>query len=269
MKIDDSLRNEVMPEMVYSLCRLVASRRLSQKEIVRALALGADNEKKIRDSVNKVFNFAQKSGMIRKNEESEIWECLFRDDELLSFRSFRHALFMKAAPNENVRFGKIVQWYLSQDPELLRIEKAEALIQNLPEDILMKDAQNARGFIIWACALGVMQRGYAGAKNRAMNIYPKIDGCISDWLYYEKPFQKGERVLVRDFMQQMRSDCPLLKDTFAGNDINRVLSNALRILDGTGWIRLRYTKDSGDVWHLTRSITRQMTNDVTEIEVLR
>lgn len=268
MKIDDSLRNEIMPEMVYSLCRLVASRRMPQDAIVEALALGQDN-KNTKMSVNKVFKFAEKSGLIRKDDaDDESWVCLLDNDALVSFRAFRYAILRDAAPSEEARFGKIVQWYLSQDPEIFSIDSGEELIKGMPQDFMMNDAQNARGFIIWASALGLMQRGYAGSR-RAMSIYPRIDGCISDWLYFDKPFPIQELMPVREFMQKMKDDCPLLRDTFSGNDIGRPLSNALRILEGTGWIRLRYTKDSGDVWHLKKSITRQMTNDITEIEVLK
>lgn len=267
MKIDDSLRNETTPEMVYSLCRLVASMKLPEDNVVKALSLGSDDDK-TKMSVRKVISFAKKSEMIIENDSDNTLVCLFDNDDLVSFRSFRHALFMKAAPNEEVRFGKIVRWYLKQDPEVFKIENGEDLIQKIPNDIIMGDAQNARGFITWASGLGIMSRGYAGSK-RAMLNYPQIHECISDWLYFDRPFPKGESILVRDFMQRMKSDCPLLQDTLEGNNIKRALSNALRILEGTGWIELKYTKDSGDVWHLTKSIARQNTNDITEIEVLR
>lgn len=267
MKIDDSLRNEVMPEMVYSLCRLVSYMKLTQEEIIGALSLGS-NKANIKMSVSKVFAFAAKSGMIEKEDSDETWICVFNDDELASFRSFRHALFMKAAPHADARFGKVVQWYLAQDPDDIVIEKGEDLIQLLPAEIGMKDAQNARGLINWASALGIIQRKYAGSK-RSMNIYPRINECISDWLYFDKPFPLKELIPVRDFMQRMKTDCLLLQKTFKDNDINRPLSNALRILDGTGWLKLVYANDSGDVWHLTKSIVHQLTNDITEIEVLR
>lgn len=259
MNISDSLRKECMPEMVYSICKLAGSRAYDKDEVKRLITLN-NNEVQ---AFHKVYRFAVECGFISEDTNNNV--CVhFNSKELSSLRAFRFAVFDDVFKNSSTIFTSLAKWYLSQDSEIFTCKSAQELSVAILEVFAGVEKDYVLGFRFWMVTLGLAMNQKAGAGS---TLVFATNNVLFDWLEFSKPFKKGKHVLAKEFFAKLISDCPIFESCIHGNDINLAFSMGLRVLYLNGVIELKYTTDSGDIWHLTNSISYPKTNNITEIIV--
>lgn len=262
MRIVDSLRQEHMPDMVYTLCKFVGNKRMKHDDVMKYITLNdsEDNEKS-RQNFSQVYSFSKDCGFILVEPDGTIVSA-FEKKDLENFRKFRYRVFVNVMDDLNTDFTGLVKWILNQDKSFLSSSKPNEIIANVPSNYTIT-MNYVRGFYFWIEALGLVNI----LETPSRRIYFATHEILRDWLRYEKPFKKGERILFRNFVSRLLEDCPIFEEAFRDNRINFALSGALRILSESNQIELIYTKDSGDMWNLYNSNAYQSSNQVTELEV--
>lgn len=260
MKIADSLRQECMPEIIYTICKLVGSKTYKKDEIKRYITLNCDSVQEY----NKAFAFAAECGFIKVNSDEKV-STVFTKEQLSSFRSFRHAIFMDVFKGEPTVFSSLAKWYLTQKSDVFGIKSAQDLAVKFPKEIFAgKEKDSALGFRFWMVALGLCMFSKTG---NSLSLIFATNNAIQDWLEFEKPFKKGTTILAKEFISKLVAECPVFESCVEGNQLNLALSMGLRVLHLNGVIELKYVTDSGDIWHLVESISNPRTNKITEIIV--
>ncbi len=260
MKISDSLRHECMPEMIYSICKLAGSKAYAKDEVKRLITLDSD-ELQI---YNKAYRFAVECGFISENAD-DIVVVNFSKEQLSSFRAFRYAIFMDVFKSGGTIFTALAKWYLSQGTDIFTYKSAQDLAVVIPNDMFSGiEKDYVLGFRFWMATLGLGMFSKSGGSEILVFATNNI---ILDWLTFENPFKKGKPILAREFFGLLTQSCPVFSDCVSGNDVNVALSMGLRVLHLNGAVELKYTTDSGDIWHLSNSISNPHTNNITEIIV--
>lgn len=262
MNISNNLRQEYMPEMIYSICKLVGSKSYDKDELKRLITLGS-SLKESGEQYNKVYNFAIDCGFISEDISNKICSN-FNKEELLNFRHFRYAIFSNIFKNSNTMFKSVAEWYLSQNMDIFDTKSTLDLLRVIPQDLGVKSEEYLLGFRFWMVTLGLAMLQKSG--NSSALVFT-TNHILLDWIEISKPFKSGENVIAKDFFKKLTIDCPIFKSSINNNDINLALSMGLRVLDLNNVIELKYTPDSGDIWHLINSISQPKTNHITEIIV--
>ncbi len=260
MKIHDSLRQECMPEMVYSICKLAGSKKYSKVELKKLITLDSTDVQ----TYNKAYRFAVECGFI-KEDSSDIVISNFKKEELSDFKNFRYTIFMNIYNNENTTFNELSKWFLSQNSDVFKYKSAQDLSIVIPNDMFSNiEKDYILGFRFWIVALGLGMLQKSGSGN--MLVF-SCNTILSEWLKNAKPFKKNQTIIMKDFIKTLTEQCPVFSSCINGNNINLALSMGLRVLHINNIIELKYTTDSGNIWHLTNSLTNPATNNITEIIV--
>ena len=122
MKIADSLRQECMPEIIYSICKLVGSKSYKKDEIKTYITLNCNSVQEY----NKAFAFANECGFIKSSGDEKV-STVFTKEQLASFRRFRHAIFMGIFKDEPTIFNSLARWYLGQKSDIFGVKSAQDL----------------------------------------------------------------------------------------------------------------------------------------------
>lgn len=260
MKIADTLRQECMPEMVYSICKLAGNKSYNKDEIKKLITLNSSDL----SVFNKAYRFSIDCGFISENPDDKV-AINFDSDQIESFRNFRYAVFMDVFKNNSTTFTSVAKWFLSQDKEILNQKSAQDLALALPTDTFgVMEADYILGFRFWMVALGL---GMFSRSIRSDVLVFATNKIILDWLKMSEPFKKGITVPAKDFFDRLLTDCPAFETCINSNQVSLSLSMGLRVLHSNNVIELKYTTDSGDIWLLTKSISNPNTNKITEITV--
>lgn len=260
MKIADSLRPECMPEIIYTICKLAGSNSYKKDELKSYITLNCSSVQEY----NKAFAFANECGFIKTAGDEKV-STVFTKEQLSSFKTFRHTIFMDIFKGEATMFNSLARWYLTQNSDIFSVKSAQDLAVMFPKEIFSgKEKDSALGFRFWMVALGL---GMFSKTGNSQCLVFATNNAIQEWLEYEKPFKKNTTILAKDFFEKLVSDCPVFDSCIDGNRINLALSMGLRVLHLNGVIELKYVTDSGDMWHLVESTSNPRTNRITEIIV--
>lgn len=267
MIIADTIRQEVMPDMVYSLCKL-SQKHIKKTELQRLITLDATDSSS-KDQFSYVYRFAIACDFIRESGDGTV-EPNFSEEELSSFRRFRYAIFSHVFHDGDTNFTQVAKWYMAcdipQNPQkgstVLSINTSSEFLQNKPESLDVTD-NFFNGFRFWMTALG-LTAFYAQASYTLLFSAHRI---IKDWLEFSKPFEAGSNIPARTFFEKLVKDCPVFSGCIKGNNVGASLSMALRVLNNCDVIGLIRITDAGDVWHLTKSVNYKSSNDITDIVI--
>ncbi len=248
MKIADSLRQECMPEMVYSICKMTIIKN-DRGSIQRAITLG-DNRKETQEQFNQVFRFACDCEFIKEDKGSGRVECLLDTSKLGSFAQFRMQVANNVFSNKNSKFTKISEWYLGkEDDYIFSLDTSESLAAYINSELNLKvDKFYALGFRFWMVDLGFLS--FQNYRKSAMMF--SCHNYLIQWIG-EKKFVRKKYFPVREFMDELIRDCAIFDSMIRNNHLNLAFSMAMRVLKSAGYIDARRVKDSGDVWHIKDS----------------
>lgn len=246
MKIADTLRQECMPEMVYSVCKL-SKNSYTRAEIQKMITLAAD-DKESQSQFSNVFNFARDCNFISE-KDGEVM-CLLEPEKLDSFKQFRMQVNKGIFQNRSTKFYKASEWFLSQeDTDIFSLETAEKLSTSFTNALdFNPDKSFALGFRFWIVALGFA--AFQGYRKSAIGF--ACHDIIGQWVY-DCSLKQGVQIPARAFFEALCNDIGIFETMMSNNKLNLALSSALRTLRDAGVIKLIYTKDSSDVWHLYES----------------
>lgn len=255
-----------MPEMVFSLCKLAREEK-SIDELQRLLTLGDQNSA---DLFSKLLNFSDKCGFIVKTS-GENRKTVFTDEQLNGFSSFRYALFMEVFKDNESTFTKMAKWYLSlsipKSPQkgesIFGVTTAAGFLAVAAKNFNVSE-NYCLGFRFWMTALGLT----AFNPSVQMPLTFAAHRIIKEWLFYSKPCEVGVLIPARSFFERLVKDCPVFSACISENTVSDSLSSALRVLDDAGIIRIRRVTDSGDLWHLSKSVIYSNSNDFTDIQIM-
>lgn len=270
MKIADSLRQEPMPEMVYSLCKLAL--KYDTKEELRKLLTLGNNAEQSKSQFNHVYNFSIECGFISENDKGKTL-CNFKPEELQDFRHFRYRVFKSVFQESDTNFTKLARWFMTQTvpgdfytkQSILGMNSSSDFIAQVPAEIKLDDAGNYyNGFRFWMTALGLTSLNpQAGANGTILYAAQRI---LTDWLEFEGELEIGAMYPFRVFFDKLVSDCPLFSECAFQNSLCTSFSMALRVLHNCGTIELIHVNDAKDVWQLDSSTYYSNLTGVTDIK---
>lgn len=262
MNISNSLRQECMPEMVYTICKLAESKTYDKETLKRLITLDSSS-KESNELFNKVYRFALDCKFLIDKTDDKVY-VNFDSKELESFRLFRYKIFRNVFTNLSTVFPEIAMWYLSQDTDVFAKKSVVELLTIIPQEMGVTSEEYLLGFRFWMVALGLASLQKSG---QSLTFVFATHHILMDWLEISNPFKKKSTIRARDFFSKLIEVCPIFNSCVSGNNINLALSMGLRVLHLNGMIELKYITDSGDIWHLTNSISYPNTNNITEIIV--
>jgi hypothetical protein len=252
MLFDKYFIPEVTPERVYALLKLVKSGQYS-KDDLRDLILPKELNKS-QDEFNSVFRAAANTDLIKVNELNNIIECKVTDIEIDTVDKYRRYMSKLASSNNNL-FIQFTSWYISQNQSVFFYKTAEEFSSRLTGQYINMDKKLVLGWRFWASFLGY---GYL----HEVFLIPNMCVRISDALYMDRLITNTS-IGFSAFMEHITRICPEIQ--VVNKDLSIALSNGLRSLHDSGKIKLIYTPDSNDVWHLFRIESHEIHENVTDI----
>lgn len=259
MKISDTLRQEAMPEMVYAICKLVARKEYTSDQIADLITLKSHNK----SDYYKAFNFTKDCGFISDNESSV--KLLLPKASIKSFRDFRLQVVKSVFVDQFSIFPKVASWFLNQNTQIFRYKASQDFANQIPESVIGGiEKDYALGFRFWMVSLGFAASSKHGA---SQSIIFSTNTIIEDWLRIDQPFEKDKLIQARKFFECLVESIPIFAACIHGQELSLSLSMGLRVLHLNEVITINYTPDTGDEWHLSKSLMYMDTNDFTEIIV--
>ena len=244
----------VIPERVYALLKLVKSGQYTRDDL-KELMLPRELNKN-QDEFNTVFKAVSDTNLIKINEFTDIVECLLTDDDISSVDNYIRYMSKLATSNNNL-FIRFTSWYISQNQDVFFYKTAEELSRRLTGEFINMDKKLVLGWRFWASFLGY---GYL----HDTFLIPNMCVRINDALYMDK--LKGDTSIgFSEFMEHLSKVCPEIQNSIVDKNLSIALSNGLRSLHDMGKIKLVYTPDSNDVWHLFRIESHEIHENVTDI----
>lgn len=246
MKIADSLRQECMPEMVYTLCKMTCVQ--DDREKIQAAICLKDSVKKSQEQFNIVYLFAKNCGFI--TEQNGKVKCLLDESKMDTFRQFRMQIAKNVFKTNDSKFEKIARWYMGkEDYYIFSRDTADSLSEYINQELHVEISKDyTLGFRFWMADLGFLS--FQNYRRGALMF--SCHNFLLQWIN-EQGFVEGEFFPVRKMMDTLITDCPLFESMIYNNHLNLALSMAMRVLKNAGYIDTIRVKDSGDVWHIKDS----------------
>lgn len=272
MQISDSLRQECMPDMVYSLCKLAL--RENNKEDLQSLITLQSHEK---DSISQflhVYKFALSCGFIEEDQNNKVITA-FAPNELVSYRRFCYAVFSRVFL-ENTKFTQLAKWYLTCDlpksPEpntTIFTARSDSEFRPLIPRSIKIDENYFNGFRFWMTALGLSGFYSPGSGIQGIPLVFATHKALRMWLDYSNPFEKGSTVSATRFFNRLLDECPVFASAIdtRNHQISASLSSGLRVLQSAGIIDLFTVSDAADKWQLTNSAKYIRSNTISDLVI--
>lgn len=258
MKIDNSLRQECMPDMVYTICKLAGYKDYKREEIKDLITLKTTET----SNFEKAFKFAIDSGFLSSNIKGII-KPNFSEEELSTFKNFRYKTCKEVYKDADTVFYKLTKWYLTCDSSIFKVKIGDLNIR-AQDEVEKVTVDYIRGFCFWLSALGIgIFQKLATSKTMVFS----LNEIMHDWILNENYFNKNQKINPSNFFNKLIGDFPFLEDCINDKNLNQALSMGLRVLHNNKILELVYTPDSLDVWHLTNSVISGNTNRISGIIV--
>ena len=268
MIIADTLRQEMMPEMVFSICKLAVNKP-KKEEMQRQTTLDTDGDSAAQ--FTRVFQFATKCGFISEAGDGTV-STSFSKTDLSSFRRFRYSVLRSVFASQDTAFTIAAKWYISQDipqtvhkgQSVFSLNTAAEYVTAMPKSLNV-DENFVNGFRFWMAALGLVSFTALGTAVASRPMLFATHRALGDWIEYSEPFKTEALVSARAFFERLVFDLPVFSNCIEGNIVSSSLSSGLRVLESCGQIEIKRITDAGDVWHLSKSNFYSKSNDFTDI----
>lgn len=162
------------------------------------------------------------------------------------------------------QFYKVTKAYFSMGESILHGEQNVAnmaLVMTLKTGIQV-DSMAMRAWRFWASYLGF---GYL----QNMFVIPNADVFLHD-IIQRVGFDKNYKYSVAEFLNMIRPYADIVIDLADGNkSFSFGVSNGLRTLQDTGYIKMEYIMDQEDTWHLYHIDALSASEIVTNVTVLK
>lgn len=256
--LDKKIRKEVTPKRVFSVVKLIAvyNGKLTKESIYNLVQPLKLTDKQ--DDAKKVISFLIENDMIKENIDGKLELNINRDNfsDIKKFKEYISSNIFKDMKEKSL-FYETTAEILSKDIDFYEYKSFEDIAASLKNKNV--DKEYILGWRFWAEFLGF---GKILNSQFLINPYVRILDRIIDNEEYE-----GGQYLVSGFISIVKTECPEFEQTISENKIGLSLTLALRTLESLGKIKLNYTKDSTEVWHLYYSAVDK--SEITDIEIVR
>lgn len=249
-----------IPERVYTLCKIVEKKALSSSEVKEKMEpqylnqttsyysdyRSAAEELQLITNTDNVISLAVDSGVIKNMDTMRY----YINGQLDRFREGQ--------------FYKVTKAYYAIGEKILH---GEQNVANMASMMTLKsgiqvDSMAMRAWRFWAAYLGF---GYL----QDMFVIPNADAFLQD-IIKRADFDKNYRYPISEFLKKLKPYSDIIIDTENGdNTFNFGVSNGLRTLQDSGYIRMEYIMDQEENWNLYHIDALSANEKVTNVTVLK
>lgn len=262
---------QVTPPRLHSMARLTPLLRLpSRTNLLDALQpLDALPKQTNQEAAKNVLDAARSCGLLIEDAEGVMRLRVSREsiETLAAFRRYMQGALLQITDDseDNYLLNLYSAWYAAQDDRIFKFEQKDFELRF--NEALFPDADERRfnttklrGWRIWAAFLG---HGWLLNQGGSTLLVPDARMRLEPLLGRLLP-EEQSTVRLGEFMEQLGEHCPELDggtlfhrcatvsrtSELFGNRISLMLSNALRVLDTAGLIRLTLRADAPVKWQL-------------------
>ncbi len=262
MLIPDTLRQEDMPMMVYYICKYVKSGEYKEEEVINRLTgFSYESDPKDPNPIRTVLKFARDS-FISVDKSTGIYSTSFTDAELKDYSSFSAAVLKKLELNDENKFNKMLKWLVEDRRELSKYTTADDFLpaMNIKN---INNANTIHGFLFWCEMLGIIT--FDGRKRGSVTY--SLDSMLKSIIVSDNIFKQKGSMPAKEFFDVLEEHVYFVPMCIKNNIVSYPLSQAIRILEYSGVLKIENMQDSGDVWHLEQSNAFLAGNHFTNIKV--
>lgn len=260
MLFSKKINKEITPKRVYSLLKLVEYKTMTKEKLekfIKPKELSEDNNAVF----SAVYNFAERSNLIKINEGGGIVLDKIGSEELKDWKSYRMFMAKLLFSDKESNFLKLTYWYFNQERDVFNYNSSADIQKYLTDELSILTKDDILGWRFWISFLGL------GVLNSSI-ILPNTYQRVKDIIEENKTLEREKEIPVSKFIEFIISNYNEFKSCINGNDINFALSNGLRSLHDQKYIELIMTSDSSDVWHLYK-MEHEINENITSIKINR
>ena len=237
----DGMRMEPTPERVYSVCRLVAQKKITHEELRQAMTLGQNGDKEV-DQINKSLAVALEELKILKTKDNFL-ELAVDPTIVDSPITFRRHISNTTLLRKDTTFHLFTKWVISKNEDLFTLKNWEAMAKvcgsETPE--LSSLSENAAlGWRFWASFLGF---GYLSGTMLIPNMKIRVEDILAT--SFSTKYNYNEAIRATDFISWLSPKMPEVDMT---GKLPLALSAGLRTLHELGAIKLETWRDSNRIF---------------------
>lgn len=236
----DGMRMEATPEIVLSICRLIARESMTRGEVRSVMTLDSNNEKQL-DQITKSLSVALEELEIIKATDDKLVLAV-APDVLASSLAFRRYVGSRVFAAKDTTFYLFTRWLIAQNERIFALGTWEAMAKQCAAEVEELSAINENavlGWRFWAAFLGL---GYLSGTMIIPNMKIRLEDILAT--SYSEQFKFGDAILAQEFMAWLSTKMPEVE---IGGRLPLALSAGLRTLHELGLIQLDTWGDSTPV----------------------
>ncbi len=249
-----------IPERVYTLCKIVEKKPISNVELKEKLEPDYLNNTSsyyadYRNAAEELKLVSISDNMISLNVEPNVIKTTAH------MRKYINSIIGEFS---NGQFYQVTRAYFDMGSNVLKGEKNIANLAPLMSQKTNRpvDAMAMRAWRFWVSFLGM---GYL----QDMFFIPNADVFIKDIIEIAE-FDKNRRYSFGEFIGRIMPYCKIIMSLDPSNkSINYGVSNALRSLHDSGHIKLEHILDQDDIWNLYPLKAHTISSTVTNITICK
>ena len=237
----DGMRMESTPERVYSVCRLVAHKKMSHKELRQAMSLNQNGDKEL-DQINKSLAVALEELKIIKTKDN-LLELAVDPSVIDSPISFRRYISNNTLLKKDTTFFLFTKWLISKNEDLFPLKSWETMAKVCASEVaeLSGLSENAvLGWRFWASFLGF---GYLSGTMIIPNMKIRLEDILATT--FASNFKYNEAIRAADFISWLSLRMP---EVDMSGKLPLALSAGLRTLHELKKIKLETWRDSNRIF---------------------
>lgn len=248
-----------IPERVYALCKIVEKKALASSEVKDKMEPAYLNQT---TSYYSDYRTAAEELQLITNIDNTI--SLSVDSSVISsMDSMRYYINGQLARFRDGQFYKVTSAYYSLGEKILHGEQNIANMAPMLSQIsgIQIDSMAMRAWRFWATYLGF---GYL----QNMFVMPNADVFLLD-IVKRADFNKNYKYPIDEFLKKLRPYSDIIIDSSSEKKFCFGVSNGLRTLQDTGYIKMEYIMDQKENWNLYHIDALIADEKVTNITILK
>lgn len=245
-----------IPERVFTLCKIVEKRAISSSDLKAKME--PDYLKQVSSYFSDYRTAAEELKLITMSDN--IISLAVDSSVIKTTASMRKYINSILSEFQNGQFYQVTKAYFEMDSNVLNGEKSLVDLAPIMSKQLNRpvDAMAMRAWRFWVSYLGF---GYL----HDMFFIPNAAEFLKDIIAMAE-LEKGRRYSFGDFMTQIRPYSEIIINQDPANRLlNYGVSNGLRTLHDTEFIKLEHILDQEDIWNLYPLKEHQISGTVTNI----
>ena len=253
----DFMRMAPTPERVLAVCRLVAQKPISEKDLRDAMTLL--NEEVETAPISESVSVALSELDLIKNVNG-LLTLAVNENVITSPTAFRRYVSSKVFSKKDTTFYMFTRWLISQNEGIFKLRTWEVMAKTCASeqaDLSTLNENAVLGWRFWAAFLGL---GYLSGTMIIPNMKLRLEDVIKT--DFESKFKYGETIRATDFVAWLSSKLPEVDMT---GKLPLALSGALRTLHELHTIELATWQDGEKI--MLYYVDGEFINDFTHITV--